>query len=97
MGPAGDMVVDGLAAFRLTRLIVEDEIVADLRSAWFRRHDPGTTKLGYLVTCPWCTGFWVSAGVVAARAVAPRAWGPAAKTLALSAAVGILYSRASGF
>lgn len=90
-------VVDALAVFRVTRLIVEDEITADLRSAWFERHDPAATKLGYLVTCPWCTGFWVSAAVVAARAAAPKAWNPVAKVLALSAVAGILQSRASGF
>lgn len=96
-GSARDLAVDALAVFRLTRLAVEDEITADARSRWFERHDPGTTKLGYLLTCPWCTGFWVSAAAVAARSLAPGLWEPAAKVLALSAAAGIMHSRGSGF
>ena len=94
--PIADGVVDVLAVHRLTRLIVEDRILDDARTAWFERHDPATTKLGYLVTCPWCTGFWVSAAAVAARAAAPRIWGTVARVLALSSAAGILYTRSTG-
>lgn len=86
-----DVVVDVLAAHRITKLVIEDEITADLRSDFLDRHDPATSKLGYLVTCPWCTGFWVSAGVVAARRAAPGLWGGIALALATSSAVGILY------
>jgi hypothetical protein len=88
-----EAATDVLAVHRITRLVVEDEITSDLRGRWFERHDPATTKLGYLVSCPWCAGFYVSIAAVAARRIAPRAWGPAARALALSSAVGIMSGR----
>lgn len=54
--------------------------------------DPDPPKLATLVTCPWCAGMYVAAGVVLARRLAPRPWGAAAKVLALSAAAGIIAS-----
>lgn len=51
------------------------------------RHPP---KLARLITCPWCAGVWVGAGVVVVRAVAPRAWRPVARMLAVSEAAGLL-------
>lgn len=47
-------------------------------------------KLARLVTCRWCAGVWIAAGVVAARRLAPRAWEPVAEGLALSAAAVLL-------
>jgi hypothetical protein len=91
------LATDILAAHRLTRLIVDDEITAGIRGRWLDRHDPATSRLGYLATCPWCAGFWVSVAVVAARTAAPRAWAPVADVLALSDAVGLLHTRAGGF
>lgn len=98
--PAGDLMsavhdttIDALAVLRITRLIIDDEITADWRGRWFDEHDPSETKLGYLVTCPWCTGFWVSVAVVAVRRAAPKIWDPAAHVFALSAVAGVLYSR----
>jgi len=92
-----DTTIDALAVYRITRLLIEDEITTDLRNAWFERHDPSTTKLGYLATCPWCMGFWVAAVAVAARHYAPRMWSPVARTMALSAAAGILHTRTKSF
>jgi hypothetical protein len=88
-----DTVIDTAAVFRITKLVVDDEITSDLRSRWYEKHDPQETKLGYLVSCPWCVGFWAAAAAVAARRVAPEAWSPVAHTLALSAVVGVLHSR----
>ena len=42
-------------------------------------------KLARLITCRWCAGVWIAGGVVVARMVAPRAWQPLARGLALSA------------
>ncbi|MFB7906660.1 hypothetical protein ACFC1T_09555 [Kitasatospora sp. NPDC056076] len=45
---------------RLTRLVVEDSITAPLRAR------AATVKyLGKLVSCSWCSGFWISLFVVA--------------------------------
>lgn len=47
-------------------------------------------RLATLVTCRWCAGMWIAAGVTAARVVAPRAWDVAARGLALSAGAVLL-------
>lgn len=47
-------------------------------------------RLATLVTCRWCAGMWIAAGVTAARLVAPRQWDPAAKALTLSAVAVLL-------
>lgn len=47
-------------------------------------------KLATLVTCRWCTGVWVAAGVVLARRVAPRWWQPMAELLALASAAALV-------
>lgn len=52
--------------------------------------DPMPPKLAYLVTCPWCAGMWVALGVVVIRRVAPRAWRPLARALAMSEAAGVI-------
>jgi hypothetical protein len=47
-------------------------------------------KLATLITCRWCAGVWIAAGVVGARALAPRAWDIAARGLAFSAGAALL-------
>jgi hypothetical protein len=47
-------------------------------------------RLATLVTCRWCAGMWIAAGVTAARLAAPRAWDVAARGLALSAGAVLL-------
>jgi len=46
--------------------------------------------LATLVTCRWCAGIWIAAGVGLARSVAPQAWSPVARALALSAGAVLL-------
>lgn len=58
------------------------------------QRDGDPPKLATLATCPWCASMYVAVAVVLARRVAPRAWGPLAKVLALSAASGIIASAA---
>lgn len=55
--------------------------------------DDDPPKLATLVTCRWCMGVWMAAGVVAARRLAPRRWEPWADMLAL-AALSALIARA---
>ena len=90
------LVVDALASYRITRLIVEDDITAPLREkvrhAAMRSVDsPGVAaKVNTLLSCPWCVGWWVACGVVAARKVTPRVWEPVATAFAFSAVTGII-------
>ncbi len=81
-------LIDALAVHRLTKLVIDDKITEDFREKYFEKHDPQTTKMGYLMTCPWCVSFWAGAGVVTVRAVAPKAWRPLAYALAFSSFTG---------
>ena len=47
-------------------------------------------RLATLITCRWCAGIWIAAGVTVARMVAPRAWEPVSRGLALSAGAVLL-------
>lgn len=82
-----NLAVDGLAAFRLTRLITEDKVTEPARDRIVLHAPP---MVGYLVECPWCVGLWAGIAVTAARRLAPRAWAPVASALAVGAIVGII-------
>jgi hypothetical protein len=90
-------LVDLLAAYRITRLVTTDVLTEDLREAycrWLERDvDPEESterKLVTLVHCAWCASPYVTVGVLAARRLAPRLWGPVALVLASSAVIGLL-------
>lgn len=70
-----DLLVDGLATYRLTRLITEDTITEGLRE-----HLPS-----YPWHCHWCMSIWVGGAVTLARHFHGRHWKYAAYLLALSA------------
>lgn len=84
-----DNVVDALAVHRLTKLVIDDELTAPLREKVFTRFGgPDESKVSYAVTCPWCSSMWVAFGVVAVRALVPKAWRPLAYALAYSSLTG---------
>lgn len=60
-------VVLVVASYRCTRLVTLDTIL-DRQRAWWWRHFPPEGKkphpLGFLLTCAFCAGFWVSLVVV---------------------------------
>lgn len=86
---AVELAVLALAAYRLTRFLVEDHLFNGLREWVWKRWNPGT-KLGYLFTCYWCMGFWMSSFVVVGYILVPSVMFIVALVLALSAAVGII-------
>lgn len=88
-----DDVKDVLAIYRLTRLVIADEITQPIRDKVWEKHPPEATKIGYLFTCPWCASIWVGVGVAAARKIAPAAWSFAATALAGSAVAGLIEER----
>lgn len=77
------------AAFRMTHLITTDAIADGFRS-WVWKKYPPTTKPGYLITCNWCTGFWVSGILVFFYLVLPVATLVVSLVLAISALIGII-------
>ena len=67
------LLIMGLAAARLTRLVVTDQISEPLRN-WAYRHDPQMRHIGYIMGCPYCTGIYASAAVVALTNLAWAFW-----------------------
>lgn len=88
-----DLALDGMATYRLTRLLTEDELLAPVREWVWKNHSPEETKVGYFVTCPWCVSIWAGALVVTARTVAPKSWDLASRALSFSAATGVIASK----
>lgn len=120
-----ELLVDSIAAYRLTRLVTADVITAGLRAKLiegaYRRQarrervtlsertgqpirqmrpsdwddlaiseGESAPKLATLITCRWCAGVWIAAGVLVARRVAPRAWPVAARGLVIASASALI-------
>jgi hypothetical protein len=54
------LLILALAAWRGTRFVVEDTLFAPIRDKIWAKYPPESTKIGYLLTCYWCAGFWIS-------------------------------------
>jgi hypothetical protein len=54
--------IKALATWRLTELVVEDELTRPLREAVTKRW-PGS-KAAYLAQCPRCVSMWIAAAVL---------------------------------
>lgn len=66
-------VLLALASYRVTRIVTTDKITEPiferirwgLERRWYAKHDGGSdthfnSKLAFMLSCPWCLGFWVS-------------------------------------
>ena len=82
-----------LAAYRLTRLITTDLVLEKFRE-WVWTKKPQHSGVGYLITCNWCTGFWVSLAVILCYLILPSATFVVSLVLSTSALVGIISSKA---
>lgn len=51
-----ELILRVAAAWRVTRLVVDDEITRELREAIHDRYPD--SKLSYFVTCPYCVSVW---------------------------------------
>jgi hypothetical protein len=87
-----ELVVLALAVYRVCRLIIEDAVTERLREAVWRRFD-ASHGIGYLITCYWCTGFWVASLLVLLFIIVPVPTMAASLILALSALAGIIAAR----
>lgn len=82
-----------LGTYRLTRLLVEDTIFEPIRERIFERYPPECSRFGYLFTCYWCMGFWISLLFVLCYILVPTATLIASLVLALSAITGLISER----
>lgn len=89
-----DLLIDGLAAHRITRLIVTDEILDRPRAHVMEAlHTAGWHKAQDGLRCPWCVSVWVAVGVLTCRTLLPRVWRPVAYGLAVADVAGIINSQ----
>lgn len=87
-----ELIILALATYRLCRLIIEDTVTERVRSAIWRKYPP-SHGVGYLITCYWCTGFWVASLLVLLFIIVPVPTIAASLVLALSALAGIIAAR----
>ncbi len=85
-----ELLVLGLASFRVTRFFIADTLFSSVRTRIWDRFPPESSKIGYFFTCPWCLGFWVSSGVYFWYTIAPLQTMWLCYVLAISAFVGLL-------
>jgi hypothetical protein len=85
LGP-WDIVLAGAASHKISRLIAKDKVTSFLRAPFTRyQEDAGQGEvseeprgtglqlaIGELVTCPYCMGQWVAAGLGVGLVAAPR-------------------------
>lgn len=83
-------VILGLAVYRVSRLIVEDSVFEKIREKIFSKFSPQTTKLGYLLTCYWCTSMYVATLATVAYILIPSIFIIICLPFALSAVAGLL-------
>jgi hypothetical protein len=87
-----ELIVLALAVYRICRLIIEDAVTERLRKLVWSRFKP-SHGIGYLITCYWCTGFWVASLLVLLFIIVPVPTMAASLVLALSALAGIVAAR----
>ena len=92
------LAIDALATYRVTKLVMDDEITAELRDKAYEEIDKIKNpllrnKLSYLLSCPWCISIYGAAFLVGLRLVAPNLANYLNTILALSAATGVLYQK----
>lgn len=91
-----NIILIAIAAFRLTRVLVFDKIAEFIRAPFFEEvsvdgevyYEPrsnGFRKwIGELLNCYWCTGVWVSAGLLAINHFFPEIGQPITMVFAVA-------------
>lgn len=92
-----EMIMNSLATYRLTRLVIEDEITNDLRAKAYEQinklPDPVANKLSYFLTCPWCVSIWAAGLLLVLRRTSPELAEFVTGLLAASAVAGVISER----
>lgn len=77
----GDLARVGVASYKLGRLIAKEDVAAFVRAPVTESVESGEEEpkgeglqraLGELLTCPYCTGIWVAAGLTYGLVLFPR-------------------------
>jgi hypothetical protein len=92
-----------LASYRVTRLVTMDKITEPIfgrvrwwfERRWYEKHDGGSdthfnSKIAFMLSCPWCLGFWVSGAGTLLVSLAYGLDYPILTWFALSTVVGFL-------
>lgn len=82
-------LIDSVAVYRLTKIILDDKITEDLRAKIWKKFPPQTTKTGFMLTCPWCVSIWAAGAIFTTRAIDPVAADFISSVLASSALTGV--------
>lgn len=85
-----NFIISSLATYRLTRLVTTDEIASPIREKIWQTHPPESSRLGYLLTCNWCSSVYAASALQISRIIAPRTTTAVETILALSAVAGLL-------
>lgn len=88
-----DYIILALAVYRMTRLVTTDTILEKFRELVWRKSPPEKNGIGYLITCNWCTSFWVSSLVFSMYKMMTEPTVFVCSIFALSGVVGIITSR----
>jgi hypothetical protein len=88
-----DAAIDALATHRLTRLITEDELTRPARDFIHASHPPATSKLGYVLTCPYCASIYAAAAITITHIPKLRALRFLVYSLAIADVTAILADR----
>jgi hypothetical protein len=91
------LLTDGLATYRLVKLVRDDRITEPAREAVMAAQGPPEqSKVSYLLTCPWCLSIWFGAALTLGRRRWPRATSALSRTFALSALTGLATTHLDG-
>lgn len=83
--PAVRLIVDALAVYRGTRLVVDDVIFARIRDQIFEKYPPTPNSWSYVLTCRLCSSVWVAGVLLGLKRISPRLGDSMSLLLALSA------------
>lgn len=84
------LLILALGVYRITRIFIEDVVFSPIRDRIWAKFPPESTKIGYLLTCYWCLGLWVSALVVGCYVILPTITIIVLAIFAISAVVGMI-------
>ena len=91
------LLIDGLATYRLVKLVRDDRITEPVRQAVEERQGPPErSKVTYLLDCPWCLSFYFGTALTLGRRRWPVATAIVARSFALSAMTGIASQQLDG-